>query len=151
MSVAYIGIGSNLGDRRNQLAMAVNLLAAHRDIRLLRQSSIIETDPVDYLDQPRFLNQVVVVKTVLGPRELLRTLKEAETGLGREKSIPRGPRAIDLDILLYDDIILETDDLSIPHPEITNRPFIMRHLAELDPELIDPVTGKLYRDMLRPD
>ncbi len=150
MSLAYIGLGSNLGDRNTQLAMAVNRLAAHRDLTLVARSSIAETEPVDYLDQPRFLNQVVAVKTLMGPRELLGILKEAERDLGRVPGIPKGPRAIDMDILLYDDIVMDTGDLTIPHREIRNREFVLRHLVELDPDIIDPVTGKLFREMLRP-
>ncbi|MBN2080060.1 MAG: 2-amino-4-hydroxy-6-hydroxymethyldihydropteridine diphosphokinase [Spirochaetes bacterium] len=149
MSLAYIGLGSNLGDRTSQLAMAVNHLAAHRDITLVARSSIVETEPVDLLDQPRFLNQVVAVKTVMGPRELLGALKEAERRLGRVPGVPKGPRTIDLDILLYDDMVMDTDDLTIPHREIRNREFVLRHLLELDPDIVDPVTGKPFRTMLR--
>jgi 2-amino-4-hydroxy-6-hydroxymethyldihydropteridine diphosphokinase len=148
MAIVYIGLGSNLGDRKKNLSDAIQHLASGCPVTILDKSSIIETDPVDYLDQPRFLNQVIVVETSLAPRDLLRELKQAEADLGRTKSFSKGPRTIDLDILLYDDIILNTDDLKIPHPEIKNRKFILRHLVELDPELKDPATGKKYRELL---
>ncbi len=148
MAIVYIGLGSNLGDRKKKLSDAIQHVASGCPVTILDKSSIIETDPVDYLDQPRFLNQVIVVETSLAPRDLLRELKQAEADLGRTKSFSKGPRTIDLDILLYDDIILNTDDLKIPHPEIKNRKFILRHLVELDPELKDPATGKKYRELL---
>jgi len=148
MAIAYIGLGSNLGDRKKNLADALQHLATRCHVSILTASSIVETDPVDYLDQPRFLNQVIVIETSRAPHDLLRELKQAEADLGRTKSFPKGPRTIDLDILLYDDVTLNTDDLTIPHPEIKNRKFILRHLIELDPEIKDPATGKKYRELL---
>ncbi len=103
---------------------------------------------MDYLDQPRFLNMIIVAETDLTPHELLKTTGKIELEMGRRKTVPKGPRTIDLDILLYDDIILKTGDLTIPHPEIKNRQFIMRHLIELNPELTDPETKQRYRDMI---
>jgi 2-amino-4-hydroxy-6-hydroxymethyldihydropteridine diphosphokinase len=147
MAIAYIGLGSNLGDRKKQLTNAIQHIASHCPVTILNKSSIIETDPVDYLDQPRFLNQVIVVETSLAPHDLLLALKQTEANLGRIKSFPKGPRTIDLDILLYDDIMLQTDDLTIPHPEIKNRKFILQNLIELDPDLKDPATGKKYREL----
>ncbi len=146
MAAAYIGLGSNLGDREGSLREAVHYLAARIPLRILKTSSILETDPVDFLDQPRFMNMIIHIETFLTPHELLHALKKAERELGRGKTFRKGPRTIDLDILLYDDIILNTADLVIPHPEIRNREFVVRHLVELDPELIDPVTGGKYRD-----
>ncbi len=148
MAIVYIGLGSNLGDRDKNLADAVRRLATTRSITLLKQSSVLETDPVDYRDQPRFLNTIIAVETSLPPHEILELTGEIETELGRRKTFSKGPRTIDLDILLYDNIILQNDDLTIPHPEIKNRRFIMQHLVELDPELADPVTGKKYRGMI---
>ena len=147
MAIAYIGLGTNLGDRKKHLTNAIQHLASHCPVTILDKSTIIESDPVDFLDQPRFLNQVIVIETSLAPHNLLLTLKQAEADLGRTKSFPKGPRTIDLDILLYDDIILTTDDLTIPHPEIKNRKFILQHLIELDPDIEDPATGKKYRDL----
>lgn len=145
MAIVYIGLGSNLGDRGKNLADAVRSLSSRPFITLLKQSSILETEPVDYLDQPRFLNTIVIVDTCVAPRELLTITKEIEVELGRQKSVPKGPRIIDLDILLYDDIIINESDLTIPHPEIKNRRFIIQHLIELNPELRDPITGDPYQ------
>lgn len=145
MAIVYIGLGSNLGDREKNLKNAINALASRPSINILRQSSILETEPVDYLDQPLFLNMIIVVETDLPPHELLEITGKIELELGRRNTVPKGPRVIDLDILLYDDIMLNTGDLIIPHPEIKNRQFIIRHLVELDPELHDPVTGNKYK------
>jgi 2-amino-4-hydroxy-6-hydroxymethyldihydropteridine diphosphokinase len=117
-------------------------------LTILKQSSILETKPVNFLQQPGFLNKIIVLETQLPPLELLYTLKQAEIDLGRKKIFPKGPRSIDLDILLYDDLVLNIEDLIIPHPEIKNRKFILQHLVELDPELIDPVSGIKYKDLL---
>jgi 2-amino-4-hydroxy-6-hydroxymethyldihydropteridine diphosphokinase len=148
MAVAFIGLGSNLGDREANLKNAARLLGALESVTILKQSSILETDPVDYLDQPRFLNQIIKIATDLAPHDLLAALAKTETDLGRKKSFPKGPRLIDLDLLLYDDCILDTATLVIPHPRITNRRFVMQHLVELDPYLVDPLSGKKYDDIL---
>jgi 2-amino-4-hydroxy-6-hydroxymethyldihydropteridine diphosphokinase len=147
MAIAYIGLGSNLGDREKNIKEAITRLASSLPAVILKKSSIIETEPVDFKNQPRFLNQVIMIETPLAPHDLLHRLQQAETDLGRVKSFPKGPRSIDLDILLYDCVIMKTDDLTIPHPEIKNREFIMKHLIELDPDIIDPLTGKKYRDI----
>jgi 2-amino-4-hydroxy-6-hydroxymethyldihydropteridine diphosphokinase len=147
MAIVYIGLGSNMGDREKNLADAVSRLSSHPFITTLKQSSVLETEPVDYLEQPRFLNKIIVIETTLAPCELLNQTREIEVKLGRQKTLPKGPRTIDLDILLYDEIILQTVDLTIPHPEIKNRKFIMQHLVELDPDLKDPITKQKYRDI----
>ncbi len=144
MAIVYIGLGSNLGDREKNLDDAVVRLSSRPFITILKQSSILETEPVDYRDQPRFLNTIVIIETSLSPRDLLNATREIEMESGRQKTFPKGPRTIDLDILLYDDLMLQTGDLTIPHPEIKNRKFIMQHLVELEPELKDPVTGNKY-------
>jgi dihydroneopterin aldolase/2-amino-4-hydroxy-6-hydroxymethyldihydropteridine diphosphokinase len=149
MAIVYIGLGSNMGDREKNLADAVSRLSSLPFITFLKQSSVLETEPVDYLEQPRFLNKIIVIETTLAPRELLNRTGKIEIELGRRKTVPKGPRTIDLDILLYDDIILQTADLTIPHPEIKNRKFILQHLVELDPDLTDPITKQKYRDMAR--
>jgi 2-amino-4-hydroxy-6-hydroxymethyldihydropteridine diphosphokinase len=146
MAIVYVGIGSNLGDRRNNLKKAIRYLTAHQSIKILKKSSIQETDPIGYINQPRFLNQVLAIETSETPHDLLQIFKQIEIKLGRIKSFPKGPRTIDLDILLYNNIILNTIDLIIPHPEIKNRNFILQHLIELEPDLIDPMTGKSYRE-----
>ncbi len=145
MAHVFIGLGSNLGDRQVNLAEACRLLLSIKGISLLKKSSIEETKPVDFLEQPDFLNQIIQIKTLIDPLELLNITKKIENGLGRVKTIPKGPRIIDLDILLYDDLIMNSPELTIPHPQIKNRKFILKHLIEIDPELADPVTGILYR------
>jgi 2-amino-4-hydroxy-6-hydroxymethyldihydropteridine diphosphokinase len=149
MSLAYIGLGSNLGDRRDNLARACAELLKSRDIKLLEQSSIEETEPVDYLSQPLFLNQIILIETAISPEKLLQVLKLIEKKFGRKKTIPKGPRIIDLDILLYDDFIFNSASLKIPHPEIKNRTFVLKHLIEINPDLVDPLTGVLYADILQ--
>ena len=148
MSLVYLGLGSNLGDREANLAAAEARVASIPGVTVVKTSSIAETDPVDYLDQPRFLNRVIAIETTRKPLDLLGELKRAEEELGRVKNVPKGPRSIDLDILLYDALIMTTETLTVPHPEIRKRPFILRHLVELDPSLADPLTGTRYRDLL---
>jgi 2-amino-4-hydroxy-6-hydroxymethyldihydropteridine diphosphokinase len=149
MPLVYIGLGSNLGDRSVNITKACSELLINRNIGLLKESSIEETDPVDYLDQPLFLNQIILVKTEIHPEQLLKILKLIEKKLGRKKTIPKGPRVIDLDILLYDDIIFNSHKLRIPHPEIKNRNFILKHLIEINPSLIDPLSRIPYTDIYK--
>jgi len=146
---AYIGLGTNLGDREGNLARAARLLAEAGDIRLLKKSSLEETVPVDYAGQPDFLNQVVLAETELAPRELLDALQKIEYAMGRVRTVPKGPRVIDLDLLLYDALVYRDDALTLPHPGIVKRPFVMREMLELDGELSDPVSGKKYWEVLR--
>lgn len=146
MSTAYIGLGSNLGNREQFLAAARKLIAETAGT-VVAESSVLETKAVDYTDQPDFLNQVVKIETELDPIQLLETLKRIETEIGRSKTFPKGPREIDLDILLYNDIILDSERLVIPHPAIPHRQFVVQHLVELEPELRDPLSGKKYREL----
>ena len=148
MATVYIGLGTNMGNRENNLSNALDYLENDSNIHNIKTSSIKETMPVDYLNQPHFLNQVICIETGYSPRELLVSLKSIEDEMGRKKEIPKGPRIIDLDILLYDDLILDTDDLKIPHLEIHNRNFILEHLIELSPELEDPRSKKMYKDLV---
>ena len=148
MHRAFIGLGSNLGDREANLQTALGLIASGYGLALKQVSSVLETAPVDYLEQPHFLNQLALVETNLSPEELLKTLQDIELRMGRQKIIPKGPRLIDLDIILYGNLVFENDDLVIPHPERFKRFFIIRHLAELDPKLRDPVTGELYSELV---
>lgn len=149
MARAFIGLGSNLGDRENYLARARELLAEADDITLLAVSSVDETEPVEMTDQPMFLNQVALVETGLPPRELLRRLLDVEEMLGRRRLVRKGPRTIDLDLLLYDGLVYRDEALTVPHPGIMERPFVLKHLLELDGELADPVSGKKYREVCR--
>ncbi|MCX7679907.1 MAG: 2-amino-4-hydroxy-6-hydroxymethyldihydropteridine diphosphokinase [Spirochaetes bacterium] len=144
-----MGLGSNLGDRYQYLAKARCMLANLEGFRILSESSIEETDPVGYVAQPKFLNQVIMGVTEHPPEILLRFLLSIEAQLGRTRTIKMGPRVIDLDILLYEGVVVRTDELTIPHPEIRNRPFVMKQLLELDETLIDPTTGEKYMEVYK--
>jgi 2-amino-4-hydroxy-6-hydroxymethyldihydropteridine diphosphokinase len=133
----YLSLGSNVGDRLAHLRRAVAELSLS-GIRVKRSSSVYETEPVDYLDQPWFLNCVVEAETALEPFALLNVLEAIEAKLGREREISRGPRSIDLDILLYNSETISTPRLQIPHPRMTSRRFVLIPLAELAPDLTHP-------------
>ena len=142
MGRAYVGLGSNLGDRSATLSRAVDLLGTHPGIELLGVSSFRETDPVGYLDQPRFLNAAAAVETTLAARELLDVLLEIELELGRTREGPRyGPRIVDLDLLLLEDATVDEPGLTVPHPRLHERAFALAPLAELDPSLVVPGHG----------
>jgi 2-amino-4-hydroxy-6-hydroxymethyldihydropteridine diphosphokinase len=141
---AYVGLGANLGDREATIRRAVELLAEREGIEVLAVSALRETDPVGLADQPRFLNGAAVLETTLGPRTLLETLLEVERVLGRTRDGPRfGPRAIDLDLLLYGDETVDEPGLTVPHPRLHERRFALEPLAELDPALAIPGRGRV--------
>lgn len=148
MALVYLGLGTNLGNRQNNLREAKVRLFADEAIRPVEKSSIEETKPVDYTDQPDFLNQVILVQTNIEPLRLLDFLQRIESDMGRQRSIAKGPRTIDLDILLYDERIMTTGELTIPHPGIVKRPFVLRGLVEINRELRDPVSLMPYQDIL---
>lgn len=137
---AHVGLGSNLGDREATLREAVRLLEAEPGIEVVAVSSVRETDPVGYLDQPPFLNGACAIETLLAPAELLARLLAIEARLGRvREGGPRwGPRACDLDLLLYGNRVVEEPGLVVPHPRLTERRFALEPLVELDPELTLP-------------
>ena len=142
MTRAYVGLGSNVGDRERMLWSALHMLAFNPEVDVVAVSSIRETDPVGFLDQPRFLNAAAAVETELAPRALLDLLLSVERELGRTRDGPRfGPRSIDLDLLLYGEEALEEPGLSVPHPRLHERRFVLEPLAELDPELVVPGRG----------
>lgn len=143
MARAYVGLGANLGDREENVRRALGLLAAHREIEVVSVSSLRETDPVGYLEQPRFLNGAVALETSLEPRALLDALLAVERRLGRVRGDgPRfGPRPIDLDLLLYEDVVLDEPGLVLPHPRLHERSFVLEPLAELEPGLVVPGRG----------
>ena len=144
MPRAYIGLGANLGDREATLRAAVVALGATGGIEVVAVSAFRETDPVDYLDQPRFLNGAVAVETALAPRELLDALLAVERSLGRTRDGPRfGPRTIDLDLLLYGEESFDEPGLTVPHPRLHERAFALEPLAELEPGLVVPGQGPL--------
>jgi len=147
MSIAYIGIGSNLGKRKGNCKKAIGLLK-EQHLTIIKQSSMIETEPWGREDQPAFINMAVSVKTTLQPATLLDLLKELETSMGRTATVRWGPRIIDLDILFYDDLVIEEPDLSIPHPHIEDRTFVLSPLAEIAPDLIHPVLNKSIKELL---
>jgi 2-amino-4-hydroxy-6-hydroxymethyldihydropteridine diphosphokinase len=139
---SYIGLGSNLGDRERFLRRALELLRAEPGIDVTGVSSVRETDPVGVVDQPRFLNAVASVETDLGARQLLDRLLAAERVLGRRRDSPRfGPRTIDLDLLLYGDEEIDEPGLTVPHPRLAERRFVVEPLHELDPGLVVPGRG----------
>jgi 2-amino-4-hydroxy-6-hydroxymethyldihydropteridine diphosphokinase len=134
----YLGLGSNIGQRDIYLAQAMTELHGHPDVRIENWSPIYETDPVGYTDQQRFLNMVACGRTSLYPLELLGVVSATERKLGRERSVRWGPRTIDIDILLYNHLSLNTDKLVIPHPRMRERSFVMIPLADLAPNYIFP-------------
>ena len=143
MARAFVGLGSNLGDPQGLIAAALELLGSEEEIEVVAVSTLRETDPVGYEDQPRFLNGAAELDTELPPRELLGRLLEIERRLGRVRGQgPRfGPRTIDLDLLLVDGMILDEPGLTLPHPRLQERRFVLEPLAELDPALEIPGRG----------
>ena len=152
MPRAYVGLGANLGEREGALRAALAALDATEGIDVVAVSTFRETDPVDYLEQPRFLNAAAALDTTLAPRELLDVLLEVERSLGRTREGPRfGPRTIDLDLLLYGDESLDEPCLTVPHPRLHGRAFVLEPLAELDPGLVVPGLGPLKTLLLKLD
>jgi len=144
MHTAYIGIGSNLGERELTIRDALALLAADPELEVEAVSSIRETDPVGVVDQPRFLNAATRLVTELAPHPLLQRLLAVEQQLGRVRTGERyGPRTIDLDLLLYGDEIVDEPGLRVPHPRLAERRFVLEPLAELDPGLLVPGLGPI--------
>jgi len=148
---AYIGLGSNLGDRAATLAAAVAELAAAPGVEVVGVSTLIDTEPVGLLDQPRFLNGVAVLETGVPPRALLDLLLAVEARFGRDRaSVPaQGPRTLDLDLLLYGEEEIDEPGLRIPHPRLAERAFVLRPLAELEPDLVVPGKGPILALLAR--
>jgi 2-amino-4-hydroxy-6-hydroxymethyldihydropteridine diphosphokinase len=133
----YLSLGTNLGDRLANLRTAVRELS--KVLKGVRTSSIYETEPWGYADQPAFLNMVLAGTTLFSPEDLLDAIKTLEGELGREKTFRYGPRKIDIDILFYDDLVLASEKLEIPHPRLTERAFVLVPLVELEPHLVHPL------------
>ena len=135
IKTAYLALGSNIGDRRENMRNAIKIIAEHESNRIIRVSSLYLTKPVGIEDQPDFLNAVIQIETALAPTELLGFCRNIEKRLGRKRTIKWGPRVLDIDILLYGDISLQAEDLIIPHPYMMERAFVLIPLAEIAPDL----------------
>ena len=133
---AYLGLGSNLGNREENIGHALAMLAG--EVSLEAVSSIYETEPVGYREQPLFLNLVCRIATALSPEELLGLAKDVEAGMGRVASFVNAPRPIDIDIIVYGNVIMETQELTIPHPRLKERAFVLVPLSEIAPDLVIP-------------
>jgi len=144
--VAYISAGANLGDREAQLSFGARRLSEKGT--LLGASSIFETEPVGYADQPWFLNQVFALETGLAPQELLAWCNAVEQEAGRVRTFRNAPRPLDLDILLYGGEVIDTPALTVPHPRMAARRFVLEPLSELAPELLHPIEGRSVRELL---
>ena len=147
MKTIYLSLGSNVGDRDHNLRTAIERLTAP-DLHILRTSPVYETEPVDYTAQRWFLNLVVEAETSLFPKLLLSRTARIEHEMGRVRTVAKGPRTIDIDILLFGNAVVTTPALEIPHPRFRGRRFVLAPLADLAPDLRDPVTRKTVRELL---
>lgn len=145
---SYLGIGSNLGNRIKNLEIAISVLSGQPDIRVNTFSSFYETEPVGYKNQGWFINQVVQIETFLSPSDLLKVTQKLEETLGRKRTIKWGPRTVDIDILLYSDLIMNSSFLTIPHPHLTKRRFVLVPLAEIAPSFVHPILGESISKIL---
>src|SRR5215467_14330435 len=139
MHIVFLALGSNIGDRYSNLAAALKRIRDVVEIRAV--SSIYETEPVGFIDQPQFYNIVCSGTTVLPAPELLKYVKGIESELGRQPSFRNGPRLIDIDIIFYDDLRMVQGDLTIPHPRMVERAFVLLPLVEIAPQVVDPISG----------
>jgi len=145
----FIGLGSNIGDRLRNLNLATCSVLRIPEVEFVRASSLYETEPVGMEGQPWFLNAVLWIRTAIPPMELLSRLLEIETGMGRVRKEPLGPRVIDLDILIFGTTVMKSEFLEIPHPRMHERRFVLEPLAEIVPNLIHPAMGVSVVDLLQ--
>ncbi|MFQ6002529.1 MAG: 2-amino-4-hydroxy-6-hydroxymethyldihydropteridine diphosphokinase [Candidatus Zixiibacteriota bacterium] len=148
MSTAYINIGSNLGDRLGYLKEAIRKLEQSEEIDICKASSVYETQPIEYKDQPWFLNMVLELVTTFEPLNLLELLLGIENQMGRKRNKRYGPRNIDLDLLLHDNLVINSDKLTLPHPCLHQRRFVLVPLAEIAPKMVHPVLKKSVERLL---
>ncbi len=148
MKRVHLSLGSNLGDRTANIRKALELLA-EKGVALRRLSSFYRTEPVDFRPQPWFVNCVAEVETDLMPLQLLRAVKSVERALGRRSGVPKGPRPIDIDILLYENVAIRSRELTIPHERLSERRFVLIPLREVEAELRHPVTRRTVMEMLQ--
>lgn len=147
MAIAYLSLGANLGDRKAMLEAALRRLEASGQLRVVTASSVYETEPIGYAEQPWFYNLAAEIETDLDPDELLTLTKQVERELNRTREIHWGPRTIDIDILLYDDLVTNGNQLTLPHPEMVSRRFVLEPLVEIAPDLKLP-DGRRIADLL---
>jgi len=147
MERVFLGLGSNIGDRTDNITRACRLINEIEGVRLVCTSSMIETRPVGYEDQPDFINAAAEIETTLSPRELLAAVKDIERRMGRAETFRFGPRTIDIDILLFGGQIVDEACLTIPHPRMHERMFVLAPLAEIAPEAVHPVMKKTINQL----
>jgi 2-amino-4-hydroxy-6-hydroxymethyldihydropteridine diphosphokinase len=144
--IVYLALGTNLGDRSANLKQTIAALTPQMDVKA--KSQVYETPPWGFEEQPKFLNQVVKANTYLDPEPLLKHLKRLEVALGRQESFPNGPRLIDIDLLFYDDLVLNKPSLVIPHPRLHERGFVLLPLMDVAPNLVHPVQQKTVQELV---
>ena len=149
MERVFLGLGSNIGDRAANIGRARRLLEEVAGGRVVGMSSLIETRPVGYEDQPDFINAALEIETTLEPRGLLTQIKRIEREIGRKETFRFGPRVIDIDILLFGDRLVDDPGLTIPHPRMHERRFVLGPLAEIAPEVVHPIYNRTIMDMLK--